>query len=211
MKTLVKICGLTRLEDARFCAAAGADYLGFVLAKESPRFITPDKVKEIIGWVYGPKTVGVFVDADPSYVNEIAQEIGFDLVQLHGNESVEECRRIDAPIIKAIAVRPDTTAADLEMEIGRYGDSIRHVLLDTSIRGVSGGTGQTFDWAVATDTVRRHDTFVAGGVNSGNVVRVIQHLDPFAIDVATGVEDSPGIKDFEKVSTLLETVAGLAT
>ena len=94
MRTRIKICGLTRLEDARYCAAAGADYLGFVFAEESPRCVDADLARDIVGWVYGPSTVGVFKDADPDEVNRVARLVGFDLVQLHGSETPEYCRAI---------------------------------------------------------------------------------------------------------------------
>lgn len=208
MRTLIKICGLTRLEDARYCAAAGADYLGFVLSERSPRAVSPDQAKEIVGWLYGPQTVGVFVDADPGYVNEVARDVGFDLVQLHGSESPEECAQMEAPVIKAIGVGPNATGESLSQTLDSYRNVVQHVLLDTSMAGVNGGTGRPFDWEVVRDLVRRQQTFVAGGLNPENVQRMIGTLRPFALDVSSGVEESPGVKSFELVSALIDLVRG---
>lgn len=211
MRPRIKICGLTRLEDARFCAAAGADYLGFVLAEDSPRRVDPDLAREIVGWVYGPLTVGVFRDARLDHVNRVARHVGFDLVQLHGSESPDYCRAVEAPVIKAVAVTPDARAHDLEREVERYRDRVRYVLLDTSVRGSSGGTGQTFDWPVASRVVEGNDTFVAGGIGPHNILTVAEQLNPFGLDVSSGAEDSPGVKSFEKVSALLDTLRETST
>ena len=206
MKTRIKICGLTRLEDARYCAASGADYLGFILAEDSPRRITPDLAREIVGWVYGPLTVGVFRNAESAFVNQVAEQVGLDLVQLHGNESPEYCRAIDAPVIKAISVSDEMTGDALMREVARYSESVQHVLLDTSVGGASGGTGVTFDWGVASSVVDSGSTFVAGGLSPLNVATVIDQLKPFAVDVSSGVEESPGIKSFDKVAALFDAI-----
>ena len=202
----IKICGLTRLEDARYCAASGADYLGFILAEDSPRRITPDLAREIVGWVYGPLTVGVFRNAESAFVNQVAQQVGFDLVQLHGNESPDYCRAIYAPVIKAISVSDEMTGDALMREAARYSESVQHVLLDTSVGGASGGTGVTFDWGVASSVVDPGSTFVAGGLSPLNVAAVIDQLKPFAVDVSSGVEESPGIKSFDKVTALFDAI-----
>jgi phosphoribosylanthranilate isomerase len=206
MKTRIKICGLTCLEDARFCAAAGADYLGFILADSSPRQITPELAREIVSWVYGPLTVGVFRDAEVDFVNRVAEQVGFDLVQLHGNESPEYCREMDAPVIKAIPVGPQTTREDLLREMDRFDDFVQHLLLDTAVGGSSGGTGIPFDWQLASDAVDSARTIVAGGISPLNVVDAIDQLHPFAVDVSSGVEKSPGIKSFDKISALFDAV-----
>jgi len=207
MKTRIKICGLTRLEDARFCAAAGADYLGFVLARHSPRFVDPVAAKEIVGWVYGPLSVGVFVDEEPETVNRVVREVGFDLVQLHGSETVDICRAIEAPVIKALHVGPETRGEDLGAAIEKYQGTVQHILFDTSVGGESGGTGKTFDWEIVAGLIDPQTAFVAGGIGPENACDVIARLTPFALDVSSGVEAAPGIKSFEKVTALLDAVA----
>ncbi len=211
MTPRVKICGLTRLEDARYCAAAGADFLGFVMVEGSPRFVSPDLAKDLVSWVYGPKTVGVFANADPSFVNRVAAEVGFDLVQLHGDEGVELCREVEPPVIKAVPISGETSATDLIASVEEYAAVCRYVLLDTAVGGASGGTGQTFDWTIAQELAQSdRKLFVAGGLTPGNVRDVIDLIGPFGIDVSSGVEESPGVKSFEKITALMDAVAGAA-
>ena len=206
MRTRIKICGITRLEDARYCAAAGVDYLGFILAAGSPRAVDPHLAREIVNWVYGPLTVGVFRDQDVEFINRVARDVGFDLVQLHGSETPEQCRAVEPPVIKAIAINPSTSAADLEREVQRYRSSAKHLLFDTSIGGTTGGTGKPFDWQVAAAQVDPATSFVAGGIGPENVREVIAQLEPFAVDVSSGVEESPGVKSFERINALLDAV-----
>lgn len=208
MKTRVKICGLTSLEDARFCAAAGADYLGFVLVESSPRHVTPDHAREIVAWIRGPRTVGVFSDADPDTVNRVVRDVGFDMVQLHGRESVSDCRRILAPVIKVIPVTSETPEPDLETDIECYRDVSEFILLDTAVNGATGGTGRTFDWQIAVQAARRISLFMAGGLSPDNVSAAVQRVHPFGVDVSSGVEAAPGVKDFDKVTSFIDAATG---
>jgi phosphoribosylanthranilate isomerase len=218
MDTRIKICGITNLADARYAAGAGADFLGFILHPESPRHVAPTFAKEIIEWLYGPKTVGVFVDADVDDVNRDAAIAGFDLVQLHGNESPETCAALERPVIKAIHIGGTGPAAASTPEgllavAERYRGSATHLLLDTAgssagAAGLSGGTGKTFDWSIVTDLPL--PVFLAGGLRPDNVAEAIRLCRPFAVDSSSGVEEAPGRKDFDLIDAFAEAVrAGL--
>ena len=202
--TRIKICGITNLADARYAAGAGADYLGFILYEESPRAVQPDFAKEILGWIHGPKTVGVFVNASPETVNTVAAEVGFDLVQLHGTESPEECARISCPVIKVLHVTEGTTTDHLRRQAEPYREVADHILLDSRTPDAWGGTGTTFDWSVCQDL--GIPVFLAGGLRPGNVAEAVRTARPFCVDVSSGVEDAPGRKDFELIDAFVEAV-----
>jgi phosphoribosylanthranilate isomerase len=205
-KTHIKICGITRLEDARYCAAAGADYLGFIQVNSSPRRVDAETAREIIQWVHGPQTVGVFMDVSIDEVNRTAETAGFDLVQLHGSETPEMCRSVERPVIKTLRVGEQTSAAQIVAFANRYREFATFLLLDTYDRWVPGGTGTSFQHSVAADAIGEANFFIAGGIHSGNVAGVVASLDPYGVDVASGVESAPGLKDFEKVDRLFEAL-----
>lgn len=225
--TRIKICGITNLADARYAAGAGADYLGFVLHPGSPRYIDAGKAAEIIEWVHGPRTVGVFVNLDPGDVNRIAEQAGFDLIQLHGDESPEECRAIDRPVIKAIRIdtgvssEPDPTAhsdaptlpvgsaRDLLTAIDRFRDHVDYFLFDTASESW-GGSGHPFDWSILDAVSRDIEWFLAGGLNPDNVAAAVTTHAPFAVDTSSGVESEPGKKDFDLVDAFIDRVTSAA-
>jgi len=207
MPCKVKICGLTTLADARFCAGAGADYLGFVQHPPSPRYISPNQVKEITEWIHGPETVGVFVNVDAETVNLSSETASFDLVQLHGDESPAYCSRIIRPVIKALNVQPNDTSRTLSRIMNAYKDSVAAFLLDTWHPELSGGTGQTFDWNTAKNLSMDHPILLAGGLNPTNVSEAIQIVSPWGVDVSSGVEETPGTKDFSLVTDFFESIA----
>ena len=120
MPLTVKICGLTNLEDARFCAGAGADFLGFIQYPKSPRYVAPEVAATIIAWVYGPESVGVFVNEEAATVNRVAEAANFALVQLHGDEPPELCAQIERPVIKAFRLRPETTVDQMRRKMESY-------------------------------------------------------------------------------------------
>lgn len=204
MKPKLKICGITRLDDARFCAAEGVDYLGFVFFEDSPRCIEPGEVGEIVAWVHGPRTVGVFVDENPERINAIVEMAGLDMVQLHGRESPEDCVAVHAPVIKSIPVSIMTGVSDVEAAVKRYRDFADYIMLDTAIGNAHGGTGKVFDWSVATGVASKQETFLAGGLNANNLAVAARTVRPFALDVSSGVERSPGVKDFDLLSELFD-------
>ncbi len=201
-RVLVKICGLTRREDVAAAVAAGADLVGFVFAA-SPRRVTPGKVLEIgAGVPAAVKKVGVFVDERPERVVEIARTCGLDLVQLHGGEDEAYCRRILAAGCDFIKVfrlgrdrRPPTAAFP-----GSWA-----LLFDTFLPGMAGGGGRTFDWNLVSGWSGRR-FFLAGGLDPGNVGRALALTRPFGVDVSSGVESAPGIKDHEKIKRFVTAV-----
>lgn len=202
--TRVKICGITTLEDARYCAAAGADYLGFIQYPESPRFVEPALAREIIEWVYGPEAVAVFVNAGADDVNRTAEAAGFALVQLHGDEPPALCAEVERPVIKALRVRPGETADALRSRMEPYAGTVGFFLLDTHRAGQWGGTGRRFDWEIARTLAADYPIFLAGGIGPGNVAEAVRTVQPYAVDLSSSVEAEPGVKDFDKLSAFFD-------
>jgi phosphoribosylanthranilate isomerase len=201
--TKIKICGITREDDAMFCAECGADFLGFIFVPSSPRHIEPENAAAIAAGLRAsgksPKLVGVFSDASTDYVREISNVVGLDIVQLHGAESDDDIREIQVPAIKTLHVGgmlPDTHATP----------TAAWLLFDTFDERRAGGTGQRFDWSLLATYERSKPFFLSGGLTSDNVVAAVTLVRPDAIDVASGVEASPGIKDHAKVARLFERV-----
>ena len=203
--TKIKICGLTNLEDARFASGLFVDYLGFIFYDKSPRFIDPAKAGAIINWLEGPDKVGVFVNQPLDEVNRIAKETGLDFVQLHGSETPEYCELIDKPIIKVIHISEETTSHLLSVEIKKYKSVAHYFLFDTKIGDQWGGTGKTFDWNLI-EEISDKPFFLSGGLNSKNVQNAIEALNPFAVDVSSGIEEEPGLKDLMKMEVFVNTV-----
>lgn len=191
---IVKICGITNLEDALAAVEAGADALGFIFAP-SKRRVTPECAAEIVRQL--PEQVsaaGVFVDETEANILRIAEQVGLSWIQLHGQETPEMCARIGQSykVIKAVKVDPQ---GNLRSEIDYPAWKL---LLDTYLPGMSGGSGQTFNWEI----LRNFDperVIVAGGLNPENVSDLLSHYQPFGIDVGSGVEAFPGKKDPQKL------------
>ena len=202
----VKICGITNKEDALMAADLGADALGFIFAKGSPRTITPDMARNIIDEL-PPFTVpvGVFVDSPVEEILSIIEYTGIQCVQLHGNESPFECMKINIPVIKAFKVHEHFRADTLiSFKVSAY-------LLDTYVEGAAGGTGKTFDWNVAVDAKAYGRIILAGGLNPGNIRDAIRKVQPYGIDISSGVESEPGKKDKRKLQQLFSAVHSLRT
>ena len=188
----VKVCGLTRLEDALFAASLGAHAVGFIFYPKSPRFVSPERAAEISRRL--PPfvlRVGVFVNEEPWRIREIQKRVGLDLVQLHGDEPPHFCAQFFPRVIKAFRIREER---DLD-KIPPYRGKISAILLDTYVKGLAGGTGRTFDWAIA----RRAKAFglpviLAGGIGPENAARALEEVSPYGLDVNSGVECSPGRK-----------------
>ncbi|HEX9952566.1 MAG TPA: phosphoribosylanthranilate isomerase [Rubricoccaceae bacterium] len=208
MSTLVKICGITRLDDARFCAAAGADFLGFIQHEASSRYVEPAAAREIIGWVAGPVPVGVFVNETAEAINARCAEVGFKMAQLHGHETPETCAAVTVPVIKAIPVTHDASAEQVRAMAEPYLGVVDFLLLDTSTTslfgGLFGGSGESFNWRVARDLASAADVFLAGGIAADNVAEAIQTMRPYAVDLSSSVESSPGVKDLDRLSAFFE-------
>jgi len=206
MPLKVKICGITSLADARYAAAAGADMLGFIQYAPSPRNIAAQNVRNIVEWIHGPKSVGVFVNETSEVVNHTAATVGFDYVQLHGNESPGYCAQMERPVIKAFSVKPDTQPEQLRRRMISYSAVVQHFLLDTYHSLLRGGTGQTFRWQVAAELTAEFSIILAGGLGPNNVLSAIQATDPMGIDCSSQLEYTPGQKDFDKINDLFQAI-----
>jgi phosphoribosylanthranilate isomerase len=199
---LIKVCGITRLEDAEAAVEAGAGALGFVFWPNSPRFIDPHRARSIVG-LLPPfvTTVGVFVDQPASYVNGVAALVRLGAVQLHGDEDLGYAAQMARPTVKAIGVHAHTEATIADAWPARI-----TVLLDVHDSRRRGGTGRTIDWAMAAAVAARHRAILAGGLTPDNVAQAVAQVHPFGIDVSSGVESSPGIKDHARIRALFEAL-----
>jgi phosphoribosylanthranilate isomerase len=202
MRTRVKICGITRIEDAMAAAQAGADAIGFVFDPKSPRHVHPDQALKIARALPPFITiVGLFVNAAPDTIEGVLSHVPLDLIQFHGNEKPEQCRRYHRSYIKAIHMKPDV---DLREMARLYGDATG-LLLDTYVAGAAGGSGQAFDWNRIPRDLGK-PVILAGGLTPENVAEAIRKVSPFAVDVSSGVEQSKGVKDANKISAFIEAV-----
>ena len=196
----VKICGITSLEDALTAVEAGADALGFVFYPRSPRHILPEQAADIIRKLPPfVQTVGLFVDEELSIVNENADRCGLDIIQLHGEEPPGYCSSVRRRVVKAFRVKDITTLEALE----QY--TVSGCLLDAWSPAAHGGTGQTFNWEIAAEAVKRgHRVILAGGLTPDNVVEGIRQVRPYGVDVSSGVESAPGRKDAHRINRFIE-------
>jgi len=210
--TLIKICGITSEKVALETAAAGADFIGIVFA-ESPREIAPEVAQKITSAlkanITNAKSVGVFVNMSSQVLNQIAAQYGLDFVQLSGDENLEYCKSLTCPFIKAFHLS-DVASVETAMikiqEIQRtLLDKNVLFLLDTAAPDKYGGTGSTFNWELALPITRQHPVIIAGGLNPENVGEAIKTLQPWGVDVSSGVETN-GVKDMKKIVKLIEAV-----
>jgi len=199
----VKICGITRISDAQLAVRWGVNALGFIFA-ESPRRITPEKARDITRKIPPfVKTVGVFVNEKPPKIKKIVDFCGLDLVQLHGNETVSDCSQLGSRVIKAFRVQGEDTLN----EIANYKNHVRAILLDTYQRGIKGGTGSTFDWGLAIKAKKSGiPMMLSGGLRPENILEALEKVAPSAIDVSSGIEKHPGIKDHDRMGMFMERV-----
>ena len=190
----VKICGITQLEDAAVAAEAGADAVGFVFHRGSPRYIKPEDAG-VIARALPPflTTVGVFVDYPPDDVRQILATTGLDIAQLHGAESVEYCAMFPR-VIKAMRVK----GPEVVDELTKY-PCVSAFLLDAYHPDALGGTGESFDWNIAQKAAQTHRIILAGGLTVDNIADAVEQVRPYGVDVSSGVEKSPGVKDHVKV------------
>ncbi len=207
MRTRVKICGITRLEDANASVRAGADSIGLVFYPESPRHVELHRAAAIAADVAPFVTVtGLFVNAAESLVRAVLAEVPLGLLQFHGDESNSECRRYAMPFIKAVAMRP---GADCARIMAEYPDA-SGFLLDAWQADTRGGGGRTFDWGAVPAGLPR-PVILAGGLNPDNVASAIRQVHPYAVDVSSGVESAPGIKSAERIQAFMTGVQGCDT
>ncbi len=202
MTVRVKVCGIRRREDAELAVDLGAWALGFIFHPPSPRAIEPADAAAIVRELpIGVEKVGVFVDRDREEVERIAREVGLSLVQLHGRESPEYCAAVTgARVLKALRVGKEFDPALVE-KYTRWA-----ILLDTYRPGLPGGTGETFDWTVARDIGRTTPVLLAGGLGPENVAEAIRTAAPLGVDVSSGVESAPGVKDHDRLRKLFDEV-----
>jgi phosphoribosylanthranilate isomerase len=202
----VKICGLTRLEDAERAVELGAHAVGFIFWPRSPRVVDADRAR-VIARALPPfvTRVGVFVNATPADVARIADAVGLDAVQLHGDEALSAFDVTGRRIVRALSL---TTRDDLDRALALPAAVLP--LADTSDPVRRGGTGRTADWDLAAALARQRRMALAGGLTPANVVEAVRHVRPWAVDVASGVESAPGIKDPDKLREFLTGVLALS-
>ena len=200
----VKMCGMQTLAAARAAEAAGADYIGFIFAQGSRRYAAPETAHEIAREMQRVKKVGVFVDAPMAEVNQIADAVGLDYVQLHGHETAEMARMAERPVIKAYRYGDDFDAETANV----YPAEI--ILVDSYVKGAAGGTGLTFHWQEAAREIARvtKPVLIAGGITAANVREAVETFHPFGIDVSGGLEED-GVKSKAKITAFMEAVCAL--
>ena len=193
--TKVKICGFTEAENAREAAIAGVDAIGLVFYDKSPRNVDILRAQEIIE-ALPPfvNRVGLFVNANPSFVDEVLCEVPLDTLQFHGDESLLDCSQYQMPFIKSLRVKPETNVLKVADEFS----SASAILLDSFNPSAYGGTGEAFDWSLACVDISL-PIILAGGLNETNVSAAISQVKPYAVDASSGVESAPGVKDIDKI------------
>ena len=195
----VKICGITRLEDALCAIEAGADALGFVFYEPSPRYISAEQAASIIAQLPPFVTcVGLFVNTPIAQVKSLALHIGLDLIQFHGDETAAACDGVGLPYVRALRMQPGQAIA----QIAESYQKARAILLDAWVPGIPGGTGETFDWAAIPPLTK--PLILAGGLTVDNVAQAVLQVRPYAVDVSGGVELRSGVKDQSKLKLFIQ-------
>lgn len=201
-RTRIKICGITRVEDALAAAAAGADAIGFVFYANSARAIDAKVARDICAALPAfITTVGLFVNADISAVKAILADVPLDLLQFHGDESPVYCEQFAKSYCKALRMHDDL---DVIVTAKQFSGA-RSLLLDTYRAGVAGGTGEVFEWQRIPQSLR-NKIILAGGLSPENVADAITQVHPYAVDVSGGVESAPGVKDAKKIQAFIAAV-----
>lgn len=202
MNTRIKICGITRVEDGLAAAHLGVDAIGLVFYAESPRAVTFAQARAVVD-ALPPfvNVVGLFVNAEADFVRTTLAEVPLNLLQFHGEEKPEYCAAFGVPFLKAVRVRP---GVDLLQYAQEFHDA-QGLLLDAYVEGVRGGTGTTFDWSLIPRVLQR-PVVLSGGLDTENVVAAIRAVQPWAVDVSSGVESAKGIKDAAKMLAFINGV-----
>lgn len=202
LRVRVKICGITRVEDAQAAIAHGADAIGLVFYEPSPRNVTVDQAIEIANSIPAfVSIVGLFVNAQQAFVQDVISRVNLDLLQFHGDETPQQCAQYGLPFIKAIRVKSDTNLIQCAKDFS----ASKGLLLDTYTDGVAGGTGHVFDWSLIPAGLNK-PVILAGGLNAQNVAQAIRQVNPYAVDVSGGVEMSKGIKDAARIAAFMQQV-----
>ena len=200
--TKVKICGFTNAENARDAAIAGVDAIGLVFYNKSPRNVDIQRAREIVS-ALPPfvNRVGLFVNANPSFIDEVLCEVPLDTLQFHGDEVAGDCTQYQMPFIKSLRVTPKTNVVQLADNFSEASA----LLLDSHNSNSYGGTGEVFDWMLARVNIDL-PIILAGGLNSENVSDAISQVNPYAVDASSGVESAPGVKDIDKILAFIRSV-----
>lgn len=198
----IKICGFTNAENAQQAALAGVDAIGLVFYAKSPRHIDTASAREIVS-ALPPfvNRVGLFVNANPSLIDEVLSEVALDTLQFHGDESPSDCAQYEMPFIKAICVSPEV---DLKRTANEYSQASA-LLLDSYQPDIYGGSGKSFDWSLANIELDL-PIILAGGLTPDNVSAAIDIVQPYAVDVSSGVESAKGVKDIDKIRAFISNV-----
>jgi phosphoribosylanthranilate isomerase len=202
MRTRVKICGITRAEDALEAVRHGADAIGLVFYEQSPRYVSPKEAAEIVK-ILPPfvSVVGLFVNPTRDEVSKVLSQVNLDMLQFHGDELAEMCEQYNLPYLKAIRVKSDTNLVQYANEYR----TAKALLLDAYSDAAYGGTGLTFDWALVPRDLSK-PVVLAGGLSAENVGAAIAQVNPYAVDVSGGVEQTKGIKDAAKIAAFMRAV-----
>ena len=204
MKTRIKICGITNYYDAKFCINNGVDYIGFIFYNKSPRYISPEKARTIILKLGKAKIrfAGVFVNEKLSEVNHISSLCGLDVLQIHGDENKSFFRNLrktsDKRIIKSIRMKDEVSLRNIEPFDSDF------FLFDSFSKTEYGGTGKSFDFKLIKNISKPF--FLAGGLNSANIETALKNINPFGVDMNSGVEKSPGVKDHNKILEIIKII-----
>ncbi|WP_053981612.1 phosphoribosylanthranilate isomerase [Marinagarivorans algicola] len=200
MRTRIKICGITSVEDARKASDAGADAIGLVFYPPSPRHLDDLALARDIALAAGPfvTVVGLFVNPAPTELAQVLSQVPINLVQFHGDETPAFCEQAGRPYIKALRMKPDTDIAALANQYM----GARGILLDAYRKGVPGGTGETFDWSAIPHNIAS-PLILAGGLTPDNIIKAVAGVRPWAVDVSGGVEQAPGIKSSHKMKNFI--------
>lgn len=203
MAVRIKICGITRVQDAEVAQRLGADAIGLVFYAKSPRYMGDLSLARQIAEAAGPfvTCVGLFVDATAEQVQQVVSEVPIHLLQFHGDESNQYCAAFARPFIKALRMKP---GLDVHACMAQFPDA-QGFLLDTYKQGVPGGTGESFDWGLAPRTSAK-SWVLAGGLTPDTVAQALSQTDPYGVDVSGGVESAAGIKCPEKIKQFIEQV-----
>jgi phosphoribosylanthranilate isomerase len=202
MATAVKICGITRVEDALTAAHCGAQAIGLIFYRPSPRYVSPSQAAGIVRALPPFVTaVGLFVDAGTAEIRAVVTEAKCQLLQFHGNETPEFCREFGLPYVKAVRVRPEVNLLQYAHD---YRDA-QGLLLDAFVQGTHGGTGTSFDWTLIPRAMPL-PVILSGGLSPENVKQAVRAVRPWAVDVSSGVEAAPGIKDAARIAAFISGV-----
>ena len=196
----VKVCGLTSLDDARAAVDAGADYLGFVFYENSPRAVTARSVIEILAELGDVRALGVFVNESPQVVVDTVKECGLYAAQIHGDEDANDFRGLEVPVWRALWIEDGVAFPEPDIwQSERY-------VVDAAAPGQYGGSGVLADWGIAAELAGRVPVMLAGGLTADNVAAAVTAVRPLGVDVSSGVERTPGVKDHEAVRAFVAAV-----